>query len=174
MAQPETTAAVAGEEQPRSGVQMALVQLITEQNRLLQQLVESESADPRLELLPEPGSRQKKWESEDLLPQWHDGEEDRATAARKVFEYMEMLLQLFRGEDSLNPDDHRESVLEQLHRLRKDLSPPSWRALTRTMNLSRQSPLFSLCNSTRYDHPSAVEEQSTIGFFWFVLSISLE
>lgn len=160
---------------------MALTQLIREQNRLLQQLAESESANPSSALLPEPKSKQKKWKSGDLLSHWHDAkekqspdlEENRSLKARSTVNHMTMLLEFIGGEDSLNSDDHTKSVLEQLERLRNDLSPSSWNDLSQTMHLCSQSHLFSLCNSIQYDHPSAGEEQPSIGFVWFVLSIYL-
>lgn len=169
MSGPESTAAVSGGKQSVSEVQMQLIQLVREQNRLLQQLVENEPANAMESepsnassaSLPEPKYSQKQWELKDVLSHW---DTDIKLEARGAFNIMRRYLIHFDDGSYVTPGDHKMRVIDQLGNLNANLSSIS--------GSPSRGGLFSRCNSIEYRHQRTEdEEQPSMGSVWFVSSI---
>ncbi|KAI3392435.1 hypothetical protein diail_5714 [Diaporthe ilicicola] len=165
MTKPESTATMhGGEHSINGGVQLQLIQLLKEQNRLLQQLIESKPAadsPDNLTLLREPS--REEWIS--LDESLSHEQEELAHQAKAVFWHMIDPISLNHAlrdwNRSANSADHSQRVIDQLENLNKDLSTFATFPL---LNAQEE------CISTKYIHEQSENGgRSHIGTIWFVL-----
>lgn len=154
------------EDQLVSDVQEALIQLLIEQNRLLRQLVERDTAndDSYSALVPDPEYTRKEWWTlDELQSRW--GNENLLKSASRLFDrvrYYQWIKGISKGLDREN----YESSDAQLERLSEVFSP-----ITSNRDLERRT-MFSRCNSTEYYHPQTEDGKlPSVGSVWFVLLI---
>lgn len=152
-------------DQPVSDVQETLIQLLIEQNQLLRQLVERESAsdDSHSALVPEPEyTRKEWWDMNELQSRWNN--ENVLKSANRLFDWVRYYLCIKGRSKGLDRESYESRGDAQLERLSELFSPIN-RDLEKRIMLSR-------CNSTEYYHPQTEDGKlPSTGSVWFVLLI---